>query len=149
MKPDPIEPTLSQQRLRPPPARWRAEILAAAAAAAGIGCPPATDRTPGHPALPWRRVWCHDWLWPSPIAWGSLAATWIAIFALRLAAPSIRPSAAVPGVPMPTAAAIFATQREHQAMARLFEPPQTTPADRPRRPAAGPRSESIGSTLSA
>lgn len=61
---DEFERQLSRQPLRPPPPGWRAEILACAGKIAA-------------PDWTWR-----DWLWPSPAAWGALAAVWIAFFAL-------------------------------------------------------------------
>ncbi len=65
---DEFEKFLRHQPLRPPPENWRAEILAAAAQA------------------PVKRVskWT-AWLWPSPYAWGALAAVWVVIFSLNAA----------------------------------------------------------------
>ena len=59
-----FEQKLSRQPLRTPPPEWRAEILGAAQKLVV-------------PAWTWR-----DWFWPSPAAWGALAAVWIAVFAL-------------------------------------------------------------------
>ena len=58
---NPFEQKLSRQPLRPPPPAWRAEILGAAEK---IVTPAA-----------WRA-----WFWPSPAAWGALAAVWIVAF---------------------------------------------------------------------
>jgi hypothetical protein len=66
---DEFERQLSQQPLRPPPPGWRAEILASAGKITT-------------PAWVWR-----DWLWPSPAAWGALAAVWILFFALDASEP--------------------------------------------------------------
>jgi hypothetical protein len=59
-----FERQLSDQPLRPPPPAWRAEILAGAAKIVA-------------PSWTWR-----DWFWPSPIAWGALAAVWVGAFVL-------------------------------------------------------------------
>jgi hypothetical protein len=69
---DDFEQFLKNQPLRAAPPQWRGEILAAAA------------RQPAARAVmyPWWRAW----LWPSPYAWGALAAVWVAIFILNAAA---------------------------------------------------------------
>jgi hypothetical protein len=68
---DDFEQFLKNQPLRVVPPEWRGEILAAA-------------RQPAARAAlaPWWRTW----LWPSPYAWGALAAVWVAIFILNSAA---------------------------------------------------------------
>jgi hypothetical protein len=53
---------LQRQQFRQVPASWRREILNAA------------------PASTWR-----EWLWPSPVAWGAVAAAWALIALLQLA----------------------------------------------------------------
>ena len=78
-----FEHQLSQQPLRTPPPEWRAEILVAAAK---ISTPDWT----------WR-----DWMWPSPKAWGALAAVWV--FALIVDTPPSR-SAASPALAAPRTA---------------------------------------------
>jgi hypothetical protein len=69
---DDFEQFLTSQPLRAVPPAWRAEILATATAAAN-STPAATE--------PWWRAW----LWPSPYAWGTLAAAWLVIFGLNFA----------------------------------------------------------------
>jgi hypothetical protein len=59
-----FERQLSSQPLRQPPPEWRAGILSAEA------------KVMAH-AWTWR-----DWFWPSPVAWGALAAVWVAAFVL-------------------------------------------------------------------
>ena len=61
------------------PAAWRSDILAAAHAERA----PETIR-PTATARPW---WL-EWLWPNPIAWGTLAAAWVVIFALQATTPA-------------------------------------------------------------
>lgn len=140
MKPQPIEQLLAAQPLRPPPAEWRADILAAAAAVSAR--PPIPARCASAAIAPAWRMRLRDWLWPSPVAWGGLVAAWVAVVGLELAAPALLPRPAVAGVPLPNAASLFMTQGHQQIMAQLLESAPTAPADRPRRPAAGPRSDS-------
>lgn len=61
---DEFEQFLSHQPLRNVPPGWRREILA--------------DRQPA-----WR-----EWLWPSPVAWATVAAAWLLILGLQLASRS-------------------------------------------------------------
>ena len=72
MKPDDFESQLQRQTLKPLPAAWRAEILQAAQQAAA---------RPSHPATGWSA-----WIWPCPQAWAGLAAVWLVILTLNLAA---------------------------------------------------------------
>jgi hypothetical protein len=59
-----FERQLANQPLRQPPLEWRAGILAGTAKVVA-------------PSWTWR-----NWFWPSPIAWGALAAVWVGAFAL-------------------------------------------------------------------
>lgn len=147
MKPEPIEQLLAAQPLRPPPAEWRADILAAAAAVSAR--PPISARRAPAAIAPAWSARLRDWLWPSPVAWGGLAAAWIAVFGLELAAPALLPRPAVADVSLPNAASLFMSPGQQQIMARLIESAPTAPAEPPRRPAAGPRSESRRITLAA
>lgn len=60
------------RKLQPgtPPANWRAEILAR--------CERSIPAPPEEPRSSWS-----DWLWPSPLAWGALAAIWLALAAFH------------------------------------------------------------------
>ena len=69
---DRFEEKLQRQQFRQVPASWRREILAA-------------GTKPEHGAARWR-----EWLWPSPVAWGAVAAAWLLIVALQLAMPHPR-----------------------------------------------------------
>jgi len=64
---DRLEEKLRSQQFRQVPAAWRREIINVA------------------PAPAWR-----EWLWPSPVAWGAVAAAWALIAVLQLATPSPR-----------------------------------------------------------
>ena len=74
-----FEQRLREQPFRSPPPDWREEVLRGARQAAAAG-PPAS--APAISMLPWWR----EWLWPSPVAWGALAACWAAILVLNRAA---------------------------------------------------------------
>ncbi|MBM3861976.1 MAG: hypothetical protein FJ395_20320 [Verrucomicrobia bacterium] len=64
---DRFEEKLRSQQFRQVPASWRREIINVA------------------PAPAWR-----EWLWPSPVAWGAVAAAWALIGLLQLATPQPR-----------------------------------------------------------
>src|SRR5262245_35883763 len=65
-----FEHELKKQPLRRVPSYWRVEILAAAAVA--------------KPVI--RKGWqWRDLLWPSPKAWGALAASWVLIICFNIA----------------------------------------------------------------
>lgn len=75
---DEFEQFLSQQPLHGVPPGWRREIL--------------PDRQPT-----WR-----EWLWPSPVAWATVAAMWLVILGLQLAS---RPTTTTADVPTGNGAA--------------------------------------------
>jgi hypothetical protein len=79
MNQDGFEREASRQPLRPVPAEWRREILAAARTAVE----PERVRIPR--AEPVVNGWTAWWR-PGRLAWGSLAAAWMAIFTLNWAA---------------------------------------------------------------
>ena len=80
---DEFERRLRAEPFRSVPPEWREELLPRPnrAAVSATTLPFAT------PAC----RWLSDWFWPSPAAWGALAACWVAILILNGAA---RPSAA-------------------------------------------------------
>jgi hypothetical protein len=92
------------RKLQPgkPPAAWRAEILAKC------------ERSNPAPLEETRTSW-RDWLWPSPLAWGALAAMWIALAAFQAATspPKSRDHQArsAPGEP-----GFLVARREYQAV---------------------------------
>ena len=69
-----FEDLLKQQPMRPIPTEWRNEILSAARLQQKL-------ESDGWLA----------WLWPSPIAWGAVAAAWILILGLNLLSQSSLP----------------------------------------------------------
>jgi hypothetical protein len=74
-----FEKRITETPPRRVPAAWRDDILAAAR---GEQAP--RDVRPTLPDHPW---WL-EWLWPNPVAWGTLAAAWAVIFALHAATPA-------------------------------------------------------------
>ena len=78
MNTDDFEQRLQRQPLRPVPPEWRDEILAAARA----GAAPSSLAPRPSPLLSLLR----DWLWPHPVAWGALAASWALAVGLNSAA---------------------------------------------------------------
>jgi hypothetical protein len=93
MNTDDFEKRLQRQPLRPIPAEWRDEILAAAR--------PLERRAVDADPLPvWRLIWARF-----PVAWGALAAVWMALLAIHLLV--------FGGTGSPT---------RHQRMARADEP---------------------------
>ncbi|MBI5396978.1 MAG: hypothetical protein HZA91_16905 [Verrucomicrobia bacterium] len=74
-----FEKRIAETPPRRVPAAWRDDILAAAR----------REQAPrvARPSLP-DRPWWLEWLWPNPVAWGTLAAAWVVIFALHAATPA-------------------------------------------------------------
>lgn len=81
-----FERKLSQQAFRQPPAELRAALFGEAE---NVIVPPS-----------W--TW-HDWLWPSPSAWGVLAALWLVFAALSFSgSPTASSSSNLAHQPLPT-----------------------------------------------
>jgi hypothetical protein len=91
-----------------------------ASVVAGIGARPAPQ------ALSWR-----DWLWPCPQAWAGLAATWLIILGMNLAAgknpsrPASQTLAVSRQLPMEL-------RRQQQMLTSLIAPEETAKADQPK-----------------
>lgn len=85
---DDFEQHLARQPLRNLPAEWRAEILDAAREPAPRGAqsprPPAPESL--FASLTAKTARWREWFWPSPAAWGALAACWVGVLFLNLAA---------------------------------------------------------------
>jgi len=116
---DEFENKLRSQPRREIPPEWRREILA-----------PLRRRTDA-PISWWRQL-----LWPHPAAWASLAAAWMAIFALNLAgAPE---AASLQAASKPSPDKLVAYQERQRLWAELAldlsrQPRKPLPAmDRPR-----------------
>jgi hypothetical protein len=113
---DEFEEKLRRQPRREIPAHWREDILR-----------PLRATTAAHP-------WWRQWLWPHPAAWASLAAMWVAVFALQFAA---RPEAGTPSVASSQSRSeiLQALAERTRLMAELSAEPnesRPSPVDRPR-----------------
>ena len=99
-----FERKLKAQSFRQPPQEWRDEILDVCDQAEGRRNAQASlVEADSAPAWSWR-----EWLWPSPAAWGALAAVWVVCFSmnaatkppatppLHVAAPSAAQNAEIP-----------------------------------------------------
>ena len=132
MNGDGIEQQLLAQPLRPPPRAWRDEILATAR----------RHSRSGHAW--WVDGFCvqvREWLWPSPLAWGGLAAGWVLIWALSLASatPQANGSAAVGFAgPWVVAPGVLAELLDTEPL-----PQPTPPPPGPPRPRSGRSGSSV------
>jgi len=101
-----FEHELSSQPLRRPPPEWRAGILSGAARIV-------------EPSWTWQ-----SWFWPSPMAWGALAAVWVGALLLD---GGVSGQSSTPFV-VDRAPAISATPAlyaftSHRDLAALLDPP--------------------------
>ncbi len=108
---DDFEQFLKNQPMRATPPEWRGEILAAAAKAA--------------PRKPASSAW-QAWLWPSPYAWGALAAVWAVIFTLNFAADAAAERTGPHGPP-PSQQEIFAMFSEQREVEEFLSAAKPTP----------------------
>lgn len=114
MSPEEFEKQLKQQPIRPVPSAWRAEILAAANAAA---TPPRVSRS----ILSTLNHQLSTLLWPCPQAWAGLAAVWVAIIAFNhFATASPQIMAAKPAPPSPEVR--MALEEQRRMLAQLIGP---------------------------
>ena len=129
MRPDDFEQRLHRQPLRQIPAAWREEILSAARATARP-----------RPSIPNSRPsWLSALLWPKPRAWAGLAALWVLVFALHLAARDDSPAIAKQTAPL-SPQVLMALREQEQLVAELIGRSGAPDADRPQPAAPRPRS---------
>ena len=142
---DDFEKRLQRQPLRPPPAAWRGEIIAAAQAAAVAESRHGGRRTahshalegPSSPTL-WQTFTAL--LWPAPVAWAGLVVIWFAILAVNhwsiggsrtYARRASRPDSRM----------IHAWKEQEQILVELIGPSKSPVADPPKPAAPRPHSE--------
>jgi hypothetical protein len=139
---EPFEQHLRRQPLCEVPPDWRAEILAAARAAAAPETP-----TVKSVSLP---VSFHDkikaWLWPHPIAWSALGACWVVILAVNISLRDSAPLTAQKETPL-SAETLTELKRERLMFVELTGAPEPADADRGRNFKPQPRTEISDSTM--
>ena len=130
MKPDDFESQLQRQTPKPLPPEWRTEILQAARQAAA---------QPSRTAAGWS-----IWLWPCPQAWAGLAAVWLAILTLNLAAgwKPFRELAREPSGRMELN--WLALLEQQRRLTQLLDPSAPPPIAAPPKPPARPAQSWIG-----
>lgn len=139
MKPNDLEKKIAGQPMKSLPAEWRAEILSAARKAAAPAAPQATAVAGESWGARWR-----EYLWPSPVAWGALAAVWVLIFALNHSSDSAPQTMARNSKASPQT--IMAFWEQNRLLVELLTPtppasPEPPPAESPRENRPRPRSE--------
>jgi len=134
MKPDDLEDRIARQPWRPIPAEWREEILAAVRQARRLAqTPTVASPTPG-----WRLLLStlnsqlSTFLWPSPKAWAGLAALWIVILGVNLAARDTTPAPGAKPAAPPSRELLQALAEQKRLLAELLEPPERPAPVRPR-----------------
>ncbi len=131
-----FERELTRQPLRPIPAEWRTRMLRAAAASQ-------SSAPLEGPSSFWR-----EFLWPSPRAWASLAATWLAILVANIASRDpVIPSASRSQLAPPSGQLLMALKQQRQLLAELMDISGAAPPPEAEAEPGRPRSEA-GSTRS-
>lgn len=140
MKPDDFEQKLQRQPLRPVPAEWRAEILAAAREAETPRSSVGKRSALSLPAfLSTLNAQLSNLLWPHPKAWAGLAAVWILILTVDLSIRDRAPMTAEKSLP-PSPIVVAQLQQQQRMLAELIGARDAGDADRSK-PLAPPRSE--------
>jgi hypothetical protein len=134
MNTDDFEKQLQSQSLRQPPAEWREEILAAARANIR---PDPQPRETGL-LVGWRAL-----LARFPIAWGAVAAIWLAIIGVNswMSGPSTTsPTGGLAAAPV-NSPSIWSLQRAEISLLADHLSPVSEPRQRRQEPAPAPRSD--------
>ena len=142
MKPDEFEQELARQPMKPIPAEWRSEILAAVDTAVN-GRPVGRDSASAATRSAWLSALVERFaalLWPHHKAWAGLAAVWIVVFALNLSLRDPAPAPVAKASP-PAPEAVAELRRQQRMLAELIGPAELRVASRQRDPVPKPRSE--------
>lgn len=134
-----FEQRLRRQPMKPIPAGWRAEILAAARDAQTIRHSPFVIR---HSRLAALNQQLATWLWPHPKAWAGLAAVWVCIFILNFSMREAGPAVAEKSAP-PSPEMVAELRRQQKMLAELIGSTELRVADRQPVLAPKPRSERV------
>jgi hypothetical protein len=137
-QPDDFEKSLSRQPVKQIPGEWRAEILAAASAAAPVARHVASSERGSVFSALAREI--SALLWPHPKAWAGLAAVWLLIAAVNF---STREGTAAPAIRMvrPSSEVLVELRQQQKFYADLVGITDTRDADRPQILSPRPRSE--------
>ncbi|MFA5192881.1 MAG: hypothetical protein WC740_19395 [Verrucomicrobiia bacterium] len=142
MSNDDFEKKLERQPMRAVPAEWRGQILREAAAAASDNRSSVQSRRRSETVA---TVWWHEWLWPRPMAWASLAAAWVIIAMLHAATPA---APLVAQQPPPSRETMQRVAEQRRELARLLDFPVETATPQRSKPSE-PRSELAGPPVNA
>lgn len=142
MSNDDFEKKLEQQPMRAVPAEWRGQILRETAAAVSDNRSSVQSRRRSETAA---TVWWHEWLWPRPMAWASLAAAWVIIAMLHAATPA---APLVAQQPPPSRETMQRVAEQRRELARLLDFPAETATPQKSNPPE-PRSELAGPPVNA
>lgn len=136
MSNDDFEKKLERQPMRAVPAEWRAQILREAAGAVPDNRSSAQSKRRSESAA---TVWWHEWLWPRPVAWASLAAAWVIIAGFHAATPA---APLVAHQPPPSRETMQRVAEQRRELARLLDFPAETATPQRSKPSE-PRSELV------
>jgi hypothetical protein len=138
---DQFEQRLRRQPVKPVPADWRAEILAAARAARPVERPAASRNS-------WFVSLLHEILFSvraNSKGWAGLAAVWVLIVALNLSMQTSAPASALAEKTVPATPERIAELKQQQRMFAELDGLTTPPdADRPKAPPLPPHSQRAG-----
>ena len=145
MKPDDFETKLQRQDWRAVPADWREEILGAARDAA---IPQPVARTPQRSLLSTLNHQLSTLFWPSPKAWGALAAAWVLAFAINFSLRD-KPQIVAQKEARPSPEVRVALEQQKRLLVELIGWPASPDAESPRPGLLRPRSERRNELLTA
>ena len=137
MNPEDFEERLRQQGWREVPAEWRGEILAAARRSAGAS---ANRSQVGSAPPAGMKHWLLALFWPSPVAWGGLAAIWLVILAVNRG-PLSEPQSLVHAGSRPGPELLTAWKDQERVLTEMFQRTEAPPAKHLKSGLPGPRSE--------
>jgi hypothetical protein len=136
---EPFEQRLKRQALRPVPAGWRDEILAAAREASSVK---RSQPFVGRSFLSVLNQRLASIFWPHPVAWGGLAAIWIIVFFVNYSIRDGQPGLAEKVVSQ-SPVVVAQLKQQQRLLAELLGPNDLPDADRPKLFVPKPRSESM------
>jgi hypothetical protein len=135
MNTDPFEERLKQQPLRGLPAAWRNQVLSAAEAAQAV------NNSPLRVLLSTFNSQLSTLLWPSPAAWAGVAAVWLVILTLNLAAGD-NSTASTKAAAASSPQVLLTIREQNRVLSELIGPDEPAASKRANPPVSRPRSES-------